>query len=58
MDAAEHDYIGVGFGSPLAQIQGIADKVSHILDLTKLVVVDKKNSIPSFPEDRYFLYQC
>src|SRR4030042_3858050 len=57
VDSAEHDYIGTGFGSVLAQLQGVADKIGYILNLAQLIVMDKDNGIPFLLESRDLLYQ-
>jgi hypothetical protein len=46
MNATEDDDIGIGFGSLLAQPQGITHEISDILDLLDLVVMRQNDSIP------------
>jgi len=45
MNPTEDDYIGMGPGSVLAQLQGIADKIRYILDFTQLVVMGEDNGV-------------
>jgi len=45
MNATKDDNGGFGLGGILAQSQGIADKVSDVLNFAELVVMDKDNGI-------------